>query len=114
MIYVFEHPETGEQEEVSQSMNDEHTYTKDGVKWNRVWLVPNASIDTKVDPFSSKDFVAKTSNKKGTLGNLFDQSKEMSERRKDKDGVDRLAEKEAKDYNKKTGLKHMSQIKKLG
>lgn len=114
MIYVYEHPETGEREEVSQGMNDEHTYVKDGIKWNRVFLVPNASIDTKLDPFSSKDFAAKTSGKKGTVGDLLDRSREMAERRKDKDGgVDRLAEKEAKEYNKKTGLKHPSQIKKL-
>lgn len=113
MIYVYEHPETGEQEEVSQGMNDEHIYVKDGIKWNRVFLVPNASIDTKLDPFSSRDFAAKTSNKKGTVGDLLDQSREMAEKRKDKDGVDRILEKEVRRYNKETGKKHLSQIKKL-
>lgn len=112
MLYVYQHPDTGEIVEVSQGMNDEHVYVVDGVKWNRIFTVPNASIDTKIDPFSSKDFAQKTL-KKGTMGDLFDRSRELSEKRKDKEGYDPVEKKQAEKYNKEFNLKHPSQIKKI-
>jgi predicted nucleic acid-binding Zn ribbon protein len=53
-FYVYQNPNTGEVIEVMQSMKEKHEYTdSEGVKWNRVFLNPNASIDTKIDPFRS-------------------------------------------------------------
>lgn len=112
--YIYEHPETKEQKEVFQTMKEDHIYVdQDGVKWNRVFLSCNASIDTRVDPFSEKDFI-KATNKKGTFGDLMDRSAEMSETRKNKEGVDPVQEKYYKDYSKKrNGKIHPDQRKSI-
>ena len=88
MIYIFENPETGEFVEVFQQINEPHTYSRDGVTWNRVWTVPNAGIDTMLDPFNQEKFVDKTYQSKNTLGNMWDRSREMSDKRKQKLGYD--------------------------
>lgn len=112
MIYIYQNPTTEEIKEVEQGMNEVHEYFEDGVKWNRVFTVPNTAIDTKIDAFSSQDFVKKTANHKGTLGDLFDMSRDMAEKRKDKAGHDPVQEKVVRDYKKKTNLKHLSEVKK--
>jgi len=90
-IYLFENKKTLEVKEVVQPMNDEHTYSENGVAWQRIYTVPQAGIDTKIDPWSSKSFVEKTRDK-GTLGSLFDRAKELGLKRADKNGgVDPLA-----------------------
>ena len=87
-IYLFENPKTGETVEVIQGMKDRHTFIDDqGVEWVRVFSVPNATIDTQVDPFSPKSFKASTDGKNMTVGNLWDKSKEMSEKRAQKLGT---------------------------
>jgi len=99
--------------EVSQGMNDVHEYYDEtGLKWHRVFTSPNASVDSNIDPFSSKAFVNKTGSK-GTVGDLIDRSKEMSERRKDKIGYDPVLKKEVEKYKKKFKVSHPSEIKKL-
>lgn len=110
-IYLYAHPETGEIKEVFQGMNDVHEYEEE-VKFKRVFTVPQASIDTKVDPFSSKDFKEKVCSKKGTIGELWDASAEMSAKRADKEGVDVIKQKALADYSKERGgKKHISEIK---
>jgi len=111
--YDFSHPETGEVTEVFQSMLDKHEYIdENGVKWNRVFTVPNAGVDTiNLDPFSSKDFLKKTS-KEGSVGDLMDRSKEMSEKRKQKEGFDPIQKKYFKDYSeKRRGRCHPEELK---
>ena len=107
-VYLFKNPETGETIEVLQKMKDDHVYTdSDGLKWNRVWHTPNASTDTQIDPNSSKDFVEKTRNKKGTIGDLWDAAREAGEKRKKRDGKDRVQEKWFKGYSKgRKGIRH--------
>lgn len=113
MIYLYQNPQSGEIVEVTQGMNDIHEfYGKDGVKWNRVFTTPNASIDSKIDPFSSRAFLDKTK-QKGNVGDLIDRSKELSERRKDKLGYDPILKKEVDSYKKQFNVKHPSEIKKL-
>jgi len=81
-LYVFQHPTSGQVIELVQKMTEEHQYIDDeGTKWNRVWAVPQASIDTNVNAESSADFVHKTRDKKGTVGDLWSLSREMSEKR---------------------------------
>ncbi|HIN88538.1 MAG TPA: hypothetical protein EYN05_07790 [Nitrospinaceae bacterium] len=108
-VYLFENPETGEAVEVTQRMNDPHVYVDDdGQEWNRVWHIPNAAIDTQIDPHSSKDFVEKTRNKKGTIGDLWDAAKEAGEKRKNMDGDDKIQQKWYKQYSEgRKGLRHM-------
>ena len=71
-IYIYKHPEEELYEEVVQGMNDPHVFSKDGVEWQRIFLSPNASISSNDDPFNSNNFVEKTANMKGTIGDMMD------------------------------------------
>ena len=100
-IYLFQHPESGEQVEVLLGMNEDKFYIDDdGIEWQRVFLAPNATIDAELDPFSSRSFIDKT-NSKGSMGDLMERSKEMSEKRKDKLGFDPVQKKYFQEYSKK-------------
>ena len=111
-IYVYQHPETEEYIELLQGMNDPHEYTDaDGMEWKRIFFVPNASFDTEVDPYSQSDYMKATANKKGTIGDMMDYSKELSAKRADKDGKDPVKEKFLRQYEKKHGKKHLSEAK---
>ncbi len=107
-LYTYQHPESEEYKDVYQSMNEVHVYVdEEGVEWKRVFLSPNASIDGNIDPFDNKQFVEKTGKKKGTYGELVDQSREMSEKRKNKLGYDPVQKKYFKEYSKKrNGVRH--------
>lgn len=106
MIYLFSHPKTGETIEVSQKANDTHEYIDSkGVKWNRVFTVPHANFDTKVDPFSSQEYIEKVGRRRTTYGELLEKSKEMSEKRKQKLGYDPIKDKFMKEESQKRGGK---------
>lgn len=95
-------------------MNDKHVYfDSDGLQWKRIFTIPNASIDSQIDPHSSKDFVNKTANKKGSMGDIMDYSKDLSHQRAEKNGgIDPIKENYYKDYSsKRNGAKHMDQMK---
>ena len=96
--YLFSHPETEEIREIFFHMNDEKVYIdENGLKWKREYVVPQASIDANIDPYSSRAFVEKT-RKAGNVGELFDLSKEMSEKRggKKNDPIKKTHEKQWK------------------
>ena len=101
-------PKTKEIVEIVQKMSDPHEYTdEEGVKHKRVYTLPNASIDTQIDPFSSREFVDKTKDKGITMGELWDASQDASEKREKVLGKDPVKEKYFKNYSKKRrGLKH--------
>jgi hypothetical protein len=107
-LYTYEHPETEETIDIMQGMNDEHVYVdKEGTQWKRVFYSPEASIDSSIDPFSNQAFKDKTGSVKGTVGEMMDRSKEMSQRRKDKLGYDPVQQKYFKEYSdKRRGVKH--------
>tara|TARA_R110002020_G_scaffold475906_2_gene714468 strand:+ start:1970 stop:2314 length:345 start_codon:yes stop_codon:yes gene_type:complete len=103
--YIYENPDTGEQVSVWQSVHEEHVYEIEGTEYSRVYTVPQASIDTHIDPYSQKEFREKT--KVENVGDMWDRSKELSEIRAAKEGKDPVKEKYFKDYAKKTkGKKH--------
>lgn len=107
-MYIFEHPKTGKTVEIYQSVHDKHEYIDaKGIKWNRVYTVPQASIDSQIDPFSSKQFTEKTANKAGTVGDLWTRSAELSEKREKIAGKDAVKEKWFKNWSKeRNGKKH--------
>lgn len=107
-LYTYEHPETEETIDVLQGMNEEHIYIdKSGLKWNRVYHAPQASVDASIDPFDKQSFKDKTNNKKGSYGDFLDKSKELSQQRKDKLGFDPVQKKYFKEYSeKRRGVKH--------
>ncbi len=83
--------------------------------WRRVWLKPQMAVDAvAIDPYSPSDFV-KATNKKGSIGDLYDRSTELSKKRADKDGKDPIQEKFFEDYSKKRhGKKHPVQARRDG
>ena len=70
-IYLFKNPNTGKTISVFQAMNDDHTYSEEGIKYERVFTIPNAQIDTEFGLDSSSKFVEKTGKMKGTLGEIL-------------------------------------------
>lgn len=111
-LYDFRNPETGEIKEFFFGMNDEKIVIENGVQWERIFSLPSTSIDTKIDPFSEKAFMKSTENKKGNIGDIWDKSKELSEARIQKLGVDPLKEKTFSDYSKtRRGIEHPLQKK---
>ena len=89
--------------------------TINGVKWKRIFTKPQASFDTHADPYSGADFV-KATNKKGSIGDLWDRSAEMGAKRKDKEGGrDPIQQKFYDDYAKRRkGKRHPQELKEEG
>ena len=105
-LYIFKHPTKEKYQEVFFHMDDDKFLVEDGVKWKRVFTAPNYAIDSDIDPMSSQAFMEKT-NKEGTVGELMDRSKDLSQKREDKYGYDPVKQKYFKEYSKKrNGIKH--------
>lgn len=93
MIYLFEHPDSGELRDVFFEVNDEKIYVDEkGITWQRRFTPPQISIDTRIDPYSEKQFLDKT-RKRSTVGDLWDRAADLSAARAEKDGVDHVKEK---------------------
>lgn len=85
----------------------------EGDKWTRIFTIPQAAPNglKPIDPRSSKQFVEKTGAMKGTVGDMLDLSKELSEKRAEKMGTDPVKDKFYKDYSaKRRGVKHTAQL----
>lgn len=114
-LYIYQNEQTKEVKEIFQSMNQKHEYFGENgnEKWNRIFTIPQASIDTKQDPFDSNQYVRQTGSKKGTYGDLLNHSKELSKKREQIAGKDPIKEKYYSDYSKnRKGAKHPDQFKK--
>jgi len=112
--YLFTDPEKPDEIiSVHQGINDEHVFEIDGRKCDRVFTVPQASIDTQIDPFSQRQFVEKTSGP-GTMGEMWDRSAELSNQRASKNGgIDPVKQKHFMKYaNKRKGMKHQEDSSK--
>lgn len=111
-IYLFKNPKTGNIVSVFQQMNEEHVYSENGIKCERVFTVPNAQIDADIDVDSSEKFIEKTGKMKGTLGEIWDYSQELSNKRAEKNGgVDPVRQKAEEKYSKKRrGMKYKSRV----
>ena len=109
-LYLYENKETEEVVEILQSMSEVHEYhgidgTEKGL-WRRVFVNPNVSVDTKVDPFNKQSFIQSTVGKNDTYGDLQNRAAEASQARAQRyDGKDPVKESYYKDYHKKTNGK---------
>lgn len=108
--YDFYNNETGETREVFFHMNDVKEYNgENGLeigKWRRLFSSPQLSVDTDFDPRNREEF-ARRGEKYKDLGSLMDKSRELSEKRAQKDGVDHVREKFFDDYKKsRNGKEH--------
>jgi len=107
--YLYENPKTKKVVSIIQSIHDKHEYTdNNGLKWNRVFTAPELNTEgTLKADCSDKQFSEFTGKKKGNLGDLFDRSKELSEKREKIYGKDPVKRKYFKDWSKKRkGKKH--------
>lgn len=110
-LYIFENPNTGKTKQVFLSIKEDKVYSEKGVAWRRVFLAANLSVDTKIDANSQRDFVEKTKNKNYNLGDMWDKSKELSQKREKDRGIDPVKEKTLAEYSKKRrGMKHTNKI----
>lgn len=72
--------------------------------WKRVFTVPKANVDTldSIDPFSANDWMNKTKSKRGTtVGDMWDLSTELSEKRAKALGQDPKLEKKKQEHKEK-------------
>ncbi len=107
-IYTYKHPHQEEYKEVVQGMNEPHTFSEEGVEWQRVFLPPNTAVSNDADPFCNTSFIEKTANMKGTVGDMMDYSAELSAKRAEKaGGEDPVKRKHFKEYEKSVGKKHV-------
>ena len=119
LAILFYNTETDEYREVEMSMKEYAPYRGENGNedcWERVYDTPQISMGNstakKVNPYSQKEFVERTGKMKGNFGDMFDYSKELSDRRaKDHGGVDPVKEKYFRNYEKKTGKKHLADKK---
>ncbi len=111
-LYSFENPDTGDIKDVFFHMNEDKTYVDEsGLTWRRVLVSPQLNTSSSIDPWSNDDFVNKTSNMKGTMGDMLDKSAELSAKRAESnDGVDPVKQKFFDNYSKeRKGAKHPSE-----
>ncbi len=105
--YLFSNPKNPEEiVSVFMGMNDDKVLIKNGVKWNREYTVPEGRVDGKYNCFSAKDFVSKTANKRGTVGDLWEKSAELSAEREKKMGRDEVKEKTRDNWEKERKRPH--------
>lgn len=99
-LYTYQNPETGETKDIIQTMREEHVYEESGIKWLRIFAVPAAVVDGKMDAWSTQTFLDKTS-KADTYGAMMDRSRDASEARaKQNGGIDPLRTAAEKEYSK--------------
>ena len=102
-LYTYINPKTKQTIDVVQSINENHVYfDKNGLEWRRVFTVPevNTHGTLKADT-TEKQFSDYTRNQKGSMGDLYDRSAELSEKRKKIYGKDPVKKKYFNDWSKK-------------
>jgi len=100
-IYRYKHPNKENFVEVIQSMTEPHEYVdKDGKKWERIYQNPNVGISTQID--GSKESFMNATNKKCSLGDMWEASEISSEKRAKSQGKDSVKEAFHKTYSDKT------------
>jgi len=98
--YLYRNPKNGEIVAVIQRINEEHSFSSQGVKYERVYVPVNLGIDCKIDPNNQSDFINKTKAK--TYGELWDASAELSSKRAEKNqGSDPIKTNFKKEYSSK-------------
>jgi len=102
-IYLYQNPKTKKVKEIIQSVNDIHEYFEDGLKWDRIFTAPELNTNDKLTAESSaQQFSELTGKQKGTMGDLWDRSKELSDKRKKLyGGEDPVKKKYYDDWSKK-------------
>jgi hypothetical protein len=113
--YVFQSTSGKTQDlyyKISEAPKVGETIMIEGKPWTRIFTVPQARIAVTIDPFSKADFVKKIDGKNDTLGDTWDRSEEMSQKRRDKEGIDPVREKHFDDFAKqRRGKQHPARLR---
>jgi len=122
MIYSFRNTETGEVRDIVMKMKDYQHYKGENNNedcWERIYDLPQINMgltSTKsVDPWDQNSFVNRTSQMRGTYGDMENHAKELSEKRASQSatGEDPIKRKYFDGYEKKTGKKHLADKPKV-
>ena len=108
-VYSYEHPRTGETIDIVQSMDEQHVYVDElGVQWSRIFSPCQLNTTGRIDPWDKNSFMNTTGDSKGSLGDIMDRSKEMSDARAEQcGGEDPVKKKFYRNYAKRrNGAKH--------
>jgi hypothetical protein len=102
-LYTYINPKTKQTIDIVQSVHDEHIYIdKNGLEWNRVFTAPEVNTHgTLKAETTDKQFSEYTKNQKGNIGDLWDRSNELSEKRKKVYGQDPVKKKYYDNWSKK-------------
>ena len=101
-VYIYQNPKTRQVKEILQSIHDKHEYYEDGILWDRVFTSPQVNTQEKLSVNSNeKDFARVTKDQKGTVGDLWERSQELSEKRKKVYGKDPIKKKYFENWSKK-------------
>jgi hypothetical protein len=102
-IYIFQHPVTKKYKEIVQSIHAEHIYIdENGFEWQRVFTAPQLNTEGTLGAECTKEkFSEFTKSKKGTIGDLWDRSKELSEKRRKIYGADPVKKEFKEQWSKK-------------
>ena len=106
-FYIFESEKGEIVEKFFHMMENKQFFGPDGKFWRRIYLKPQMSIDSIIkDPLSSKEFINNSSRKTGVLGDLIEQSAELSQKREKLCGLDPIKSKYIKNWEKKRKRLH--------
>jgi hypothetical protein len=112
-VHDFYNETTGETVEVYVPISAEATQHQvqvvDGKKYKRVYTAPLAAVNSIKGAGTKEDFTRVTTNKKGLkVGDMWEISAEMSDRRASKmGGTDAVKEKFYDDFKKQNGVPHL-------
>lgn len=115
--YEFHHAPTNETISVYVGLDEPASaraqQVQGGKLYKRVYAAPLAARDTKLHDGTQTDFTRAVQDKQMTVGEAWEVSKEMSEKRaKLNGGVDPQKEQFYRDYQTKTGGRHADVIKR--
>lgn len=114
-IFEFSHEESGEtislHLDLKQPSEAYRLQTIDGKTYKRVYTAPLAGRDTIVRDATLDDYTRITENKNLTVGEMAKISKEMAEKRGEREGTDKVKNEFYRNYEQKIGKKHKDEIK---
>lgn len=97
--------------DTKQPLEAYHFQKVDGKVYKRVYTVPNMSVDSRPG-LSESEFRRATSSKNMKVGEMQALSREMHEKRTEKEGRDEVKEKWYDQYEKNIGKKHDNVVRR--
>lgn len=110
-LYYFIDDDTGQIYEKTFKMSDKKEVILAGKALRRLFTIPNAAIKDP-DPKSGAEFAEYTGKRRGSVGDMWEKSEELSHKRAKEFGEDPIIKKRNEKFKKKTGKEHPDVIMK--